>query len=148
MLKDSFKFKQKRYDGTTYTAEKINNNNYKISWVDDYDGADNQDYDLKVIEDYIKNGDWIVIEEGIKTETTHKDRNFNDLTGRYFQVTFRRMVDYINKFSLRDSTLEYIEGYIENFVPMEAIVFNDIKYGFNIIPYQLIVKMTEVKDKV
>lgn len=139
-------FKIKVLDsGNVYNVEKADKG-YTMSWLEnDVLTKGNIVYSEVDIQRYLDDGSWLILDE-TKIKTIHKDMNFNDLTGRYFQITFRCMVDYINNFTLKDSTLEYIEGYIENFVPMEAVVFNDVKYGFNIIPYQLIVKMTEVKE--
>lgn len=143
MLKNEFKFESN--DGKICTAVKTSEKHYSVTWMERWI-VYMQSYSREVVENLISIGTWKIIDDEIKVSTIHKDRDFNDLTGRYFKVFFRHMYEFENRFSLRDSKLEYIEGYLEDFMPMETAIFNDKKYGFNIIPYQLIVQMIEVKS--
>lgn len=104
----------------------------------------------------IKNRLMVVISDGeteflIKTEGLIKvseDREFNnnELCGRRFKILYKSYGEMLNKISLLNCKPKYIEGIIGNFNPMKEVVINDNKYGLNIIPYQSIVYMEEIKE--
>lgn len=104
----------------------------------------------------IKNRLMVVISDGetdflIRTEgliKANKEKEFinNDLCGRRFKLLYKSYGEMLDKVSLLNCNPKYIEGAIENFNPLKEIVLNDAKFGFNIIPYQAIIYMEEIKE--
>ena len=146
MLKDKFKVISIR-SNNTYHVER-NDNGYMISW-NDRSKENSSQYTKDTVISLIEEGKWVVIydvEDVIQTEPIHihKALDFNELTGRRFGMSFKRISDVKYKTPIQNINLRYIEGYIETFAPMGSVVLNDKEYGFNIIPYQLIVEMTEI----
>jgi len=151
MLKDKFNFKA---SGNRYIrSARRTDFGYTITWKEgklEYNIA----YTEQEVEGCIASHQWEVVDdvkEETQAEPIYKALDFNELTGRRFGVSFKRISDVKYKTPIQNINLRYIEGNIETFAPMGSVVLNDREYGFNIIPYQLIVEMTEifeVEDKV
>lgn len=96
--------------------------------------------------EYFVSGNYLIKIEEVNNK--EKEFNNNDLCGRRFKILYKSYGEMLGKMSLLECKPKYIEGMVENFNPMKEVVINDERFGFNIIPYQSIIYMEQIRKEV